>query len=219
MVRTDASPVSWSPGRVRLRWTAAMVVGEVMGLGGAGLLALGATALVGDAPPTPVVVLMFVAMLAAGAVEGAVVGGVQSLVLVRVLPRVPRRPWVIATAVGALLAWLIGAGVVMSLPENQAFEDSLPLFMALGPVLGGLLGGCQWVVLRRHVPGAAWWVLANAAGWGLGLLVGFGVPMSISEDTPIALAAALALLTGAGTGLAPGLVTAEALVRLLRRGR
>lgn len=200
-----------------------MVAGEVMGLGGAGLLALGATALVGDAPPTPVVVLMFVAMLAAGAVEGAVVGGMQPLVLARVLPRVPRRPWVIATAVGALLAWLIGAGVVMSLPENQAFEDSLPLFMALGLVLGGLLGGllggCQWVVLRRHVPGAAWWVLANAAGWGLGLLVGFGVPMSISEDTPIALAAALALLTGAGTGLAPGLVTAEALVRLLRRGR
>lgn len=196
-----------------------MVAGEIIGLGGAGLLALGATALIGDAPATPVVVVMFVAMLAAGAGEGAVVGGMQSLVLARVLPRVPRRPWVIATAFGALLAWLIGAGVVMSLPENQAFEDSLPLFMALGPVLGALLGGCQWAVLRHHVPRAGWWVAANAAGWGIGLLVGFGIPMSISEDTPTALAAALALLTGAGTGLAPGLVTAEALVRLLRRGR
>lgn len=196
-----------------------MVAGEVLGLGGAGLLAVAATTLVGDAPSTPVLVLMFVAMLAAGAGEGAVVGGMQSLVLARVLPRVPRRPWMIATAIGALLAWLIGAGVVMSLPEDQAFKESLPLFMALGPVLGALLGGCQWVVLRRHVRGAGWWVVANAAGWGIGLLVGFGVPMSISEDTPAALAAVLALLTGAGTGLAPGLVTAEALVRLVRRAR
>ena len=219
MDRTGTSPASWSAGRIRLRWTAAMVAGEVIGLGGAGLLALGATALVGDAPSTPVVVVMFVAMLAAGAGEGAVVGGMQSLVLGRVLPRVPRCPWIIATATGALLAWRIGAAVVMSLPEDQAFEDSLPLFMALGPVLGALLGGCQWVVLRRHVSGAGWWVVANAAGWGIGLLVGFGIPMSITEDTPAALAAALALLTGAGTGFAPGLVTAETLVRLLRRVR
>jgi hypothetical protein len=96
---------------------------------------------------------------------------------------VPRCPWIIATATGALLAWLIGAAVVMSLPEDQAFEDSLPLFMALGPVLGALLGGCQWVVLRRHVSGAGWWVVANAAGWGIGLLVGFGIP-ALSPPRP-----------------------------------
>ena len=198
------------------RWALATVIGEVVGLGGAGILAGIASALAPEDPGTPLLVLLTVAMLASGAGEGAVVGYARSRVLRRALPSLPARRWVVATAAGAVLAWALGAGVFMLvLPDDAAFEDYLPLMLVLGVACGTLLGAAQWVALRGHVVRSWLWIVANTAGWSVGLLWAFFVPMAITEDTPLALVIPLALLTGLRTGLAPGVVTGLALDRLV----
>ena len=198
------------------RWALATVVGEVVGLGGAGILAGIASMVAPEDPGTPLLVLLTVAMLASGAGEGAVVGYAQSRVLRHALPSLPARRWILATAVGAVLAWALGAGVFMvALPDDAAFEDYLPLMLVLGVACGTLLGAAQWVALRGHVARSWLWIAANTTGWSIGLLWAFFVPMAITEDTPLVLVIPLALLTGLGTGLAPGVVTGLALDRLV----
>lgn len=198
------------------RWALATVVGEVVGLGGTGILAGIASTVAPEDPGTQLLVLLTVAMLASGAGEGAVVGYAQSRVLRHALPSLPARRWILATAVGAVLAWALGAGVFMvALPDDAAFGDYLPLMFVLGVACGTLLGAAQWVALRGHVARSWLWIVANTAGWSIGLLWAFFVPMAITEDTPLVLVIPLALLTGLGTGLAPGVVTGLALDRLV----
>jgi len=197
------------------RWTLATVIGEVVGLGGAGILAGLAAVLAPEDPGAAVMVLLMVAMLGAGAGEGAVVGFAQSRILRHALPSIPPRRWVVATAVGALLAWSLGAAVfILALPDDAAFQDHLPLMLVLGVACGTLLGAAQWVALRAHVARSGLWIVANTAGWAIGLMWAFFVPMAITEDAHIAVVVPLALLTGLGTGIAPGVVTGLMLDRL-----
>jgi hypothetical protein len=35
---------------------------------------------------------------------------------------------------------------------------------------GGIIGLAQWLVLRKRVPRAGWWILANVLGWGVSAL-------------------------------------------------
>ncbi len=201
-----------------LRWALATVAGEVVGLGGAGILAGLASPVTPEDPGALLLVAPTAAMLASGAGEGAIVGYAQSRVLRRVLPSLSPRRWILATAAGALLAWALGATVFMAvLPDEAAFEDYLPLMLGLGVACGTLLGAAQWVALRGHVDRAWLWIAANTAGWAIGLLWAFFVPMAIAEDTPLALVIPLALITGLGTGLAPGVVTGLTLERLVAR--
>ena len=53
--------------------------------------------------------------------------------------------------------------------------------MAAGIILGILIGAAQWVILRVHVPHAAWWIPANMLGFGLAGLI-FGDISSIWES-------------------------------------
>lgn len=205
-----------TPRRTWVRWSLATVIGEVVGLGGAGILAALSMFLTPEAPGRPLLMLLTVLMLITGAGEGAIVGFAQSRVLRRVLPSLPAQRWVAATAAGAFLAWALGAGVFMAvLSDDAAFEDHLPLLFALGVACGTLLGAAQWVALRGHVERSWLWVPGNSVGWAVGLLCAFFVPMAITEATPLVLVIPLALLTGAGTGLAPGVVTGLVLERLL----
>lgn len=79
-------------------------------------------------------------------------------------------------AVDAQRGWVMGAGL-----------------------FGTVVGALQWLVLRRQVPRAGWWVLASTVGWVVGIPLGetFGW---------------LAL------GATYGAITGTALVWLLRRG-
>ncbi len=72
--------------------------------------------------------------------------------------------WVLASIVG----WAVGS-VVSDIGGDVVGEvwfDSVGLI-----VLGTSIGGMQWLVLRRRVSWAGWWVLANIAGWTVGALV------------------------------------------------
>ena len=87
-----------------------------------------------------------------------------------------------------------------------------------GAVGGAAIGILQWLVLRRQVSGAGWWVLASTMGWavgsGLGLLVFRTVALAVSSDA----AFIVALSVGAAVdGAAMGAITGFALVKLLRQ--
>jgi Na+(H+)/acetate symporter ActP len=46
-----------------------------------------------------------------------------------------------------------------------------------GGIAGLIVGIAQWLVLRRYVRHAAWWIIANGIGWavtGGGLMTGLG---------------------------------------------
>jgi uncharacterized membrane protein YhdT len=85
--------------------------------------------------------------------------------------------------------------------------DSLPAAVTGGALAGVVIGTAQWLVLRRLLPGAAWWIAATAVGQAVGLAV--GAPLVGYGTEPRDLA-----VQGAVTGLAIGVL--QALV--LRRG-
>ena len=118
-------------------------------------------------------------MTATGALEGVVVGFVQWAVLRRAIAGVGRRSWVIATVLGAVVAWFF-ASIPMTLaglsaePGSQAVEEppqAMVLLLAggMGLVAGLILSAAQWRVLRKHVPRAWLWLPANALAWAAGM--------------------------------------------------
>lgn len=138
-----------------------------------------------------------------GAVIGISIGIGQGLVLQR---RIGRKSWWI-------LASIIGFGIGRDVSDVVAQSISGPSGTALGGLgIGSSLGLAQWLVLRRHVPDARWWILASAIAWTIGWAI-------ISSVDPEAAGASMAaaLAVGSAGAVAAGLVTAAALVLLLRR--
>jgi hypothetical protein len=117
--------------------------------------------------------------------------------------------WVPASAAGWALAQAIGDPLIGILGENVT-----GLIHTFGT--GLLVGLLQWLILRRQVKRAGWWVLAStllvfggllagaAAGFGLGLVKG---------------GLANATLFGFAGGAAFGMTTGAVLGRLLRATR
>jgi hypothetical protein len=101
-------------------------------------------------------------------------GLLQYLLLRHYLPRIGR--WIAATALGCLL----GIAVVylgyaiwpVALNANSVWSSML---------IGAVTGLAQWLVLRRWVPRAGWWVLASVLGWGLVRLIAGEVFTSLLE--------------------------------------
>ena len=71
--------------------------------------------------------------------------------------------WVLATTGG----WLLGGFLILisgwlNIWTYESFDLDLVFF-----VMGLSIGVGQWLLLRRHLPRAGWWVGANVVGWGL----------------------------------------------------
>lgn len=87
---------------------------------------------------------------------GAGAGVMQWLVLYRRIPRAWR--WVLATAVG----WLAGVAIMIAVVPPGLGTVS-------GAVLGTATGTAQWLLLRRQVNWAGWWIPVSAMAWALGM--------------------------------------------------
>jgi hypothetical protein len=75
--------------------------------------------------------------------------------------------WIGATALGWLLA-LFGAQSLYRATVATTVDVNAMLFELVKILLtGGVIGLAQWLLLRRRVPHAAWWILANVLGWGV----------------------------------------------------
>ena len=122
-------------------------------------------------------------------------GAFQSTLLRRYLPGMGG--WMLATAGG----WLLGILLVL-MPDwlhwRNGYRDLDQAFLSLGLAIGIV----QWLLLRRRLSHAGWWIAANVLGWGLLAWV--------TGDT----------LDGLGLlalGLLPASVTAAALALLMKQ--
>ena len=136
-----------------------------------------------------------------GLIIGTGVGIAQWLILRRQLNGVGW--WVLVTIVG------FGVGKLEGDSLAQAVGGTLGAGLG-GAAIGTTVGLAQWVVLRRRVAAAGWWVLGSAIGWAVGWAIIGLVPES--ADTP----PAMAYVIGAGGAAVAGVFTAAFLVRLLR---
>jgi hypothetical protein len=198
------------------RWVLATSVGEFIGLG---LVAAGSAII-----NTIETINIHGVLLTIGILEGASLGFTQWLVLRRYIKH--SGWWVLATTVGALIAWLVGLFVSLILlvefadgaanvvARNTALLNGVAL---LGAVVGAVLGVSQWLVLAAHIRKAIWWILANALAWSIGLIVAFVGAGMVEPDGFSAKAALIGATTGITVGAVIGAITGVVLVWLLKR--
>lgn len=121
-------------------------------------------------------------------IAGLVIGVLQYWLMRRYLPHTAW--WAAATLAG----WLLGA-LLAQLAGWLRLASALGSIDAALLLMGAALGVGQWLVLRRDVPRAGWWVAATIAGWGLVALVtddqGFGLLDLLSAGLLPAAATAL----------------------------
>jgi hypothetical protein len=212
-----ALPLHSAVGREHLgrRWFVAVTLGELVGFAIPSIV--GGAAWAFGAPP----LLLYAALVCAGAGEGAVLGAAQWLVLREPLPSLSSLKWIGATAGAAAFAWSIGM-----LPSSlgEAFSD-LPV-LVLGPAVaaGGVaiflsIGTAQAIVLRSHA-GRTWrWVVANVLAWCAGLVVSVSlISILVTESTSVAGGIAIGAFAGLLMGATVALVTGWFLVRIVSGG-
>jgi hypothetical protein len=93
---------------------------------------------------------------------GFAISLLQGLVLQRRISHII--PWVVAGTTGWAIGWLI---VLFAVPDGLELINGL--------VVGLAMGIAGWLVLRREVHWAGWWIVMSIVGWttGLALLPGF----------------------------------------------
>lgn len=124
----------------------------------------------------------------------AVYGTAQWLVLRRRLTR--SGAWVGTSALGLTMGFAIVIGL---LGEGTGLVGKIIEGLEHGAVLGALTGILQWLMLRRRIPAAGWWVVISTLAWSVGAACGdtvgffFGGPFDVATGFSVA-----ALLTGIG---------------------
>jgi hypothetical protein len=206
-----AEPVARAANRgLLLTWVTVVAAGELIGFA----FPLTAGILWADTP------WAVAAIMAAGAVEGAILAFAQWSVMRRDLARLSVAPWVAATASAAAFAYALGF-----LPSTYAATwTTWPVLVQVAvaiPLVAALLlsiGTAQWLVLRRLVRHAWWWIPATAVAWLAGLAAFFLIaPPLWHEGQPVAVAILIGVLAGAVMAIVMALVTGATWVRMLAR--
>ena len=204
------------------RWVIANLVGELLGLGLVGVIGYTVIYAFGEPESVGYVLSFTVLVIGLGALEGAIVGAAQAIVLRRRLPQL--RTWVAATMAGAVVAWTLGMlpGTLMSLVGSDPsatpseMSDTLQVILAipLGLLAGAILGFPQWLILKRYISLAGWWVVANALAWACGMPLVFVVASAGSTEGVLS-AVVTATIGLATAGALVGGIHGAFLVRLL----
>jgi hypothetical protein len=143
--------------------------------------------------------------IALGTVMGATGGYFQWVVLRERIAGASL--WGLASALGFGSA--IGAVVIANTGENYVMAG-----IVIGSVFGVVSGILQWLILRRHVKSAGWWVVANLLGSLVSAIAGVGAFTAISATGNSGLGTMMfGLVFGAGNGA----LTGAMLVWLLRQ--
>jgi hypothetical protein len=193
-----------------IRWVLLVTLGEAVGFSVPAAVGVAVTA--ASWGPLPTVL----AMVPAGSVEGALLGIAQADCLYRwrVLPVGHR--WVVATSMGAAVAWSLGT--LPSILGGLNWTAGTVVAAATGAlILLSCLPLAQYVVLRDLVRPSARWIPINMAAWLAGIVwtllpspwvdqsTSTGVLIFIYGIAGLCMAATVAVITGFG------------MIRLLRR--
>lgn len=179
-----------------LRWVLASSLGSAVGVAIAGFVG----SVIGEG---------FAGMGTVGVIFGALLGGMQWLVMRKYVALTGW--WALATAVGYFLAGIATEQwVFRQIPYSELGVQPIVSFGAVGGIVGGTM---QWLVLRKHVARAGWWVLASIVGLIVGM--GIAVPVAImpGQIGAIEFIIVFGIVFGVGVGVIPGAV----LVWLLRQ--
>jgi hypothetical protein len=176
MVKINKQSLWW-------QWILANALGELVGLGATFAIGVGLFSGLTDSPELAAALLSAGLMTATGALEGGVVGLAQWLVLRKAIPGIGRGAWVLATIIGAVIAWFFGSipMTMMSLSQPSASTPAseppqtvvLLLAAGMGLVAGLILSLAQWRVLRKQVEKAWLWLPANTLAWAAGMPIIF----------------------------------------------
>jgi hypothetical protein len=110
--------------------------------------------------------------LAAGAVSGVLLTVITSIALRHVVPHIW---WCLGIFFIVIAGWTSAGAVSQVVTIGEMTISNALIATAKGIWLGGCIGAMQWLVLRRKVASAGWWVLTSAAAWAILLTVGFPV--------------------------------------------
>ncbi len=147
-----------------------------------------------------------------GAVGLAGAGVMQWLVLRQQLSR--SGWWILASSVGLAIGLVVG--VAMSAAGG---DDAVAAVVSLA-VLGASVGIAQWLVLRRQVSRAGWWILVSVVGLAMGLaatIVVFGVGDGNGNVGGAVTGALQDAIFGGVIGAVVGAITGVIMVWLLRQ--
>lgn len=179
---------TWLSGAERalaIQWIAATVVGWIVGFAACEALKTFVTTVFVD-----------------GLVIGTFVGGAQWLV---VRGRIRSAGWWI-------VASIIGFGLGKAVGDALLPAAGTPLGDALaGALIGVSVGVAQWLILRRQLDAAWWWIPTNTLAWLVGWTVIAAAERSVEIPTPL-----LYVVGAVGAAMA-GLITAAALIWLSRQ--
>ncbi|MCB0895910.1 MAG: hypothetical protein KDB43_11140 [Nocardioidaceae bacterium] len=181
-----------------LSWVAACAAAETVGM----TAAAGASR-VSDGLVGPVALGVVVA---GGLVEGTALGVAQGGVLARMFPALARARYLAATVIVAGLGWAAASAPSALGGGGDAEQPPVLLVVsgavALGLVMGAVLGAAQATTLRGAVRHPGRWVVANTAAWPLAMVLVFlGATLPDAGWTTPGV-----LLTGALTGVVAGTV-------------
>ena len=193
------------------RWVGASAAGELVGLA---LAALIVSTAIGNVSNGANLLLLATGALA-GIVNGAMVGGLQWLALRRTVQQLSGWRWTLATALGSALPWGLGISMRSSLRLAQGNDEAvLGALLLVGLLTGVVLGSMQWLVLRRLLHQAGWWMPASILAWLQGLVVLVSGASLIQAGTPLWSLLLVSGITGVVIGSLVGIITGIVLVGL-----
>ena len=214
------SPLRLSAGTrvLPVRWIAACVVAETLGMTAAAAAATAADGVAArpDWWATPATALAIV--VAGGLVEGLALGWAQSGQLRRRLPALRRSRYVLWTLLVAGLGWsAASAPAVLAPAGSPGNPPALPLVLlgaaGIGLVMGPVLGAAQGLALRGAAARPTMWVVGNTCAWPPAMVVIFLGATSPGATWPTWGVVRPGGGAGAAAGAVLGLVTGAFLTR------
>lgn len=201
------------------RWIFHYSIGELVGIGIAAIIArllyIGYSEIDDGQSPT----LNTFVLVVAGTLEGLIMGYVQWRSLSRVIGSLKPAPWIITTTLSSAIGWLLifppAVLIIFFFARLSAHTQYTSVLYTLlaGLTFGGLIGICQFFIIRNYFNNAIIWFFANAISWALSFLILY---FALSFVGAVLINTVVIILACLASGLAQGMVTGTSLYFLMR---
>jgi len=199
-------------------WVVATTIGQMAGFAFPAIIGVIAANMTTNIHTPNPELLMMVAMTIAGIGEGAILAYAQWIILKKYIKDLNTRDWILFTAMAAALGWGIGM-LPTTVGENISNLHPLALLSGifiLAPIFLLSIGFAQWLVLRKHMQKAGWWILANALAWPVGIFASIIVLILVPDNSPAGVWVLSGIMAGLMMGSTVGAITGIALVKIIR---